>query len=402
MEIAVDGALVGGRPTGPLRLTFGACAPLALAPLSAAPGTRRFALPAFANAHSHLDLTAIVGDLPRRNFTAWIEALVAARRKVQESSGFAPGIGAAIEQLLACGCSAVGDIDSDGSAWQLLAASPLEGVAYREWLGAPSLERQSAATASVVAEARSAPPRWRRGISPHAPYSTTPDCFRAAFAAARAHGLPIASHVGESCEEVELLRSSSGPLQQLFARWQVPVPRWREGGGGPLAALAELGPPRGFVVIHGNELGAADLERCGREGWPLVHCPRSHAWFGHARPALAAAARAGVVLALGTDSRASNEGLDLWAELGCWRAAERELDDAALFAAATRGGRHALQLPPADLAVGDRATFQLVRWRDGSCRDPADLVAAAVRGELETVALVIEGEVAWRAPAFAP
>lgn len=406
MELEVAGGWRHGGPTGPLRLAFEPGRPLRVAPSAAGRASPPLlALPAFANAHVHLELSRVHGEtLPHADFAEWIEALVAARRAAAESDPVgAEATAAALLEgaaaLLACGVSAVGEIDSGGAALATLRTTPLEGVVHRELLGPLSADRLAALDDELAREAAAPPSRLRLGLSPHAPYTAGPELYRLAFERARRHGTPVASHVAESDAEVALLRERRGPLARLFERWRFAVPEWPGVEAGLLAAIAALDPPRGFVVIHGNRLDAGEVALLAARGWPLVHCPRSWRYFGHPAPPLAAALRAGATVALGSDSRASNEGLDLWAELAAWRAADRELPDEALLDAATRGGRRALALADAGLRDGERATFQIVARRDGKAQEPSRLPAAAVRGELRTVALVIEGAFAWRAEA---
>lgn len=408
MELEVAGGWRHGGPIGPSRLAFEPGRPLRVAPSAAGRVARPLhALPAFANAHVHLELSDVRGEtLPHADFAEWIEALVIARRAAagDATDGAAATKAALLEgaaALLACGVSAVGEIDSHGAALATLRTTPLEGVVHRELLGAPTAERLAALDDELAREAAAPPSRLRLGLSPHAPYTAGPALYRHVFERARRFGAVVASHVAESDAEVELLRERRGPLRALFDRWNFAAPEWPGAEAGLLAAIAALDPPRGFVVVHGNRLAASEVALLAERGWPLVHCPRSWRYFGHATAPLAAALRAGATVALGSDSRASNEGLDLWAELAAWRAADRELPDEALLDAATRGGRRALALPDAGLRDGERATFQLVARRDGAALEAARLPYGAVRGELRTVALVIEGEFAWRSEEFA-
>jgi cytosine/adenosine deaminase-related metal-dependent hydrolase len=70
-------------------------------------------------------------------------------------------------------------------------------------------------------------------------------------------------------------------------------------------------------VIHGNYFTADEIEflagRCDRMS--VVFCPRTHGGFGHEPYPLEAMLQAGVRMAVGTDSRASNPDLSVLAEL---------------------------------------------------------------------------------------
>jgi len=387
MRLDLDSAWSGGRIARGVRLRFDdADGRIEAVEPIASPRNGWHALPGFVDAHSHLDLTSIEGEsLAHPGFAEWVGDLLPRRARLTDAEVDA-AVAAGARALLATGTVAVGDIDSFGRSLAVLRASPLEGIAFRELVG-----RVDAARLAQLADElrRDGGGAVVRGLSPHAPYSTGAEVYAAAFAASG--GRPVASHLAESADEEELLRHARGPLARLFERMGFAAPRWpREAteGGAPPLQLAPAGAR--LLVVHGNRLSRDELELCTRRGWPLVHCPRSHAYFGHARPDLARFLATGGLLALGTDSRASNAGLDLWAEMAVLRAAEPALPDVAILAAATAGGRRALALPAAELGVGDAATFQLVRRRDGAPGD-GDLIAAAVRGELETAAVFVRG-----------
>jgi len=395
MRLDLDSAWTGGRLARGVRIDFddrGGGLVAGLEPI-AAPANGWHALPGLVNAHCHLDLTSIAGEtLAHAGFAAWVGDLVPRRARLTDAA-IDEAVRAGARALLATGTVAVGDVDSFGRSLAILRTTPLAGSAFRELVGrvdagrlaqlADELQRDAPATDAARGAAVA------RDLSPHAPYSTGAEVYAAAFAAAA--GRPVASHVAESADEEELLLHGRGPLAQLFARMGFTAPPWPRTGAGAWSPLFDLVPEGArLLVIHGNRLARGELELCARRGWPLVHCPRSLRYFGHARPDLAHFVASGGVLALGTDSRASNEGLDLWAEMAELRAAEPALSDDAILAAATSGGRRALALPPAELRAGEPATFQLVRRRDGARGGP-DLVAAAVRGELETAAVFVHG-----------
>ncbi|MBL8841572.1 MAG: amidohydrolase family protein [Planctomycetes bacterium] len=406
VEVAVDGLWSEGEVRGATLLRFAPDGALERHPAPAGtPAAARsarglFALPGFVDAHVHLELSSMHGEtLPHGSFSEWVAALVARQRSLGPDER-AAAVRSGADELLSRGCVAIGDIDSHGETLAALSGSPLEGVVHREWLGAPSAERLAECERTLDEQQRALaslriPPRRRAGLSPHAPYTTSPELYATLFDWVRRYAVPVASHVAESPEELLLLAEQRGPLAEFFGRIGFAPPRWPDARAGPLLALDALSPPPGFTVIHGNQLTPAEIARCAARRWPVVHCPRSHAYFGYSRNPARELLAAGVTVALGTDSRASNFGLDLHAELATWRARDPSLSDQQLLVAATAAGRCALGLPRAELRAGDAATFQLVRGRDGPLRTPDELLPAVVRGGTETVAVWIRGQLAW-------
>jgi cytosine/adenosine deaminase-related metal-dependent hydrolase len=78
------------------------------------------------------------------------------------------------------------------------------------------------------------------------------------------------------------------------------------GLGSPVKHLERQGAlNKNLLAVHVNYLDRGDATALGRNNVSVVHCPRSHAYFGHAPFPRRALERAGVNLCLGTDSLAS-------------------------------------------------------------------------------------------------
>ena len=71
-----------------------------------------------------------------------------------------------------------------------------------------------------------------------------------------------------------------------------------------------------WIIAHLNQLEEADFDLLARAPkFHIVHCPRSHSFFGHAAFALSRLRTLGFNICLGTDSLASNSSLSLFAEM---------------------------------------------------------------------------------------
>jgi len=291
--------------------------------------------PGTVNAHAHLELGGLHGRLPRDEaFAAWIGELLAERAALGRAD-FERAVVRGADRLLATGTTAVGDVDSTGAAGLRLGAHPIRARVYREVLDARDPARSAAALRRVR---RGLPPRRGRleGLSPHAPYSVSPELFRRAAELARRRGLPCAVHWAETEEERRWLLAGDGP----FARILRDPPR--QSGLDAIEVAGLLGP--GLALVHGNHPERGDYERIARAGSTLVHCPGTHTFFGREPFDVGRALRAGVSLALGTDSLASNEELDMRRETSLLRRSAPGLRPATVWGIATRGGARALGL----------------------------------------------------------
>jgi len=74
----------------------------------------------------------------------------------------------------------------------------------------------------------------------------------------------------------------------------------------------------------------------------VVTCPRSNRYLGNPRPHVAPMLAAGIAVGAGTDSSASNDDLDLLAEVRAIRDSETQIAASDLLEIATRGGARAI------------------------------------------------------------
>lgn len=321
------------------------------------------------NAHAHLELGALAGRTPRGpDFAAWVRTVIGLRAGASRSE-LAAAARAGASRALATGTTCVLDIDTTGAASQALARHAIHSVVLREVLDAHDPSRTTAALARVRRPLRSSG-RRREGLSPHAPFTVSPALLAGAASLARERELPVQMHWSETAAEVQWMESGAGPLAALLGDSP------RRPALDLLERVGLLGPR--LSLVHGNLPGRGEARRLARRGVTLVHCPGSHAWFERERWDWRGYARAGVSVALGTDSLASNEDLDLRREMRLASAAQRWLTPEDLWRAATVAG-----------AAAAGASTRLGRLEPGFSADFLVLPATArsARSALEELCL---------------
>ena len=359
-------------------------------------------LPGLVNAHTHLELSFLKGRIsPSLPFDAWIEALVGELRAADEAT-LADAARSGLAELTANGTTAVGDISRSGLSHPLLAASGIKGVVFVEVLGFhPDHVSQALDGAAGTLDRLAARPEvaLQAGITPHAPYSTSPALYQEAADLARRRGLPVALHLAETPEEELFVREGRGPLRDLLARLGIwyedfPIP-----GCSPVAYLENLEVLAGALAIHCNTVSGDDIGRLAAVGARVVLCPGSNAWFGRpSRHPLPSMLEAGLLCALGTDSLASNDRLDILAEMTLCAAAHPELAPETILHMATDWAAEALGLSErcGSLEAGKAADLVALRLPAGDIKEPVSWVVGEATGQ--DVALVtIDGAVVHRA-----
>ena len=225
-------------------------------------------------------------------------------------------------------------------------------------------------------------------MAPHAPYTVADNSLERIATLAAQLDLPIHMHIHETRAEIE------DSLKQYGIR--------------PMARLHRLGLlGTNLIAVHSVHLEAGEIDLLAEQGCSVAHCPTSNMKLSSGIAPIAALAKHGVRIGLGSDGAASNNRLDMF----------REMNHAALLAKVASGDATVLDahrvLHMATLAgaaalgqdavigsilPGKLADLCAVRFDDPSlipCFDPAShLVHAAGREHVSHVWVAGEMRVA--------
>jgi cytosine/adenosine deaminase-related metal-dependent hydrolase len=269
----------------------------------------------------------------------------------------------AIAEARASGTCLLGDITNTFGTSEALIDSPLSAVLFRELLGfsAPDPDAVVAAAAAQIADLM--PIGWLRpSLAAHAPYSVSPALMTAI--ARWTSGKPLSIHLGESAQEVEFLRDGTGEWRALLERLGVWNPSWTTPGCGPVEYLDRLGMVTpDLLAVHGVQFTDLELARLSAAGATVVACPRSNRWTGAGVPPVDRFYASHVRVALGTDSLASVEDLNLFAEMAEVRRLAPHVPASRILASATLAGAQALGFASelGSIEPGKRAQLLAVR-----------------------------------------
>jgi cytosine/adenosine deaminase-related metal-dependent hydrolase len=337
-------------------------------------------LPGFVNAHTHLEFSDLKSSLaPRaKTFADWLRKVIAYRRgrtEAQRRAAVIRGLGESIR----FGTTCVGDI-ATGSPIELLSAgasTPCEATVFLESIGLRAKRADESYAASAEHVGHGATGDIRVGLSPHAPYTVQPALVRRLTSLSAVAAAPLAMHLAETREELDLLRTGGGPLHDLLVELDAWQPDIIPQDSAPLDYLRLLSNAPRALVIHGNYLTDEEIAfiAARRDRMAIVYCPQTHAFFGHSPYPLAKMLKAGAVVALGTDSRASNPDLNLLAEMR-HVAKSHSVLPAKIVELATINGATALGRAGelGSLTPGKRADLAIIRLPDAATDDPYELL----------------------------
>ena len=277
-------------------------------------------LPGLVNAHTHLEFSDLERPLEADGgLPGWIARVVALRRArptgPEEAARLAASLRAGLAESLSFGVTTIGDIATAVPRGGYPAIGPRVRV-YREALGlaftggslpggiARDLDRLKGST----------------GISPHAPMTVSTALGRALLREAARRDLPVTMHLAESLAELAYVTGGGGPFRDLFAT----LGAWPADRPPPVLPpsdwISRLARVRRGSVVHGTFLGeppdATALDRLARhrDRLGVVVCPRTTRLLSGRLPPVARFLAAGIRVAIGTDSRASNPDLSVLAE----------------------------------------------------------------------------------------
>jgi len=358
-------------------------------------------LPGLVNAHTHLELTGLDGQVSDEEFPEWVLHLVAIKR-TRSPEVVRAAARKGIEDCWRMGVTTVADTGDSGAVIEALAALGGSGIAYHEVFGPdPRLVEESFAAWAACLEnlGRLAGGRVRLGASPHAPFTVSAPLYRRAAEHARSVGLPLAMHIAESSAEAELVAVGSGG----FAR------RWVERGIEPVAArttpirwleqLGVLGPDA--LCIHCVQATDDDLGRLAANGSAVAHCPRSNRRHRHGAAPLRGFLDHRLRVGVGTDSVASVAPLDLLAEARL----ARELGALSAWQTVdlvTRGAADAIGMESEVGSLAPGRWGDLAIFRIGPQLDQRELPDTLVSlGPGDLLCTVLAGRDVWLAPGAA-
>ena len=290
----------------------------------------------------------MTGLPPQKQFPDWIKgllALKAAASYTDYADAWLRGAG----MLVRNGTTTVADIEAVPELLpEVWSSTPLRVFSFLEMTGVKSrrkpgeILREAAAKIKGLSSARGS-----AGLSPHALYSTTPALLRQTAVAARRRSWRVTMHLAESLDEHQMYAAQQGSMFDWLKRQRdmtdcedrSPVQQARRCG-----LLGE-----NFLAVHANYLDDADVAALAESGSSVVHCPQSHAYFGHAPFPFEKLHKAGVNVCLGTDSLASmlkpRRGkleLNMFAEMRTFAAAHPEVPPETIVRMATHHGARAL------------------------------------------------------------
>lgn len=260
-------------------------------------------MPGLVNVHTHAAMSLFRGladDLP---LMRWLNDYIFPVEATLTAEMVRTGTLLSLCEMIRSGTTSFCDMYLFAAA----VAEAVEESGMRAWLGEaiydfPSpcygeLENGLAMSKQLIDRYRHHP-RIAMTLVAHAVYTCSPELLTRVAAMAGQEGVPLAIHLAENQEEDTNCRQGYG---------RSPVHH--------LEHLGLLGP--NLIAAHCVVLDVAEIELLARRGVKVAHCPQSNMKLGSGIAPADALLAAGVCVGLGTDGSASNNTVDMFAEMNC-------------------------------------------------------------------------------------
>lgn len=337
-------------------------------------------MPGLVNAHAHLELGFLRGQLAGGHFVDWVLELMRQVGSVREPEALAQrtveAVTTGLAESLAAGVTTIGDITRQTTMVRrylrerVLPTTRIVSFGEVTALG----QRRTGLTErlAVATDSEHTNSYLKMGLSPHAPYTVEGPALSMMVQEALAQQIPLAMHLAELPEEAEFLATLGGRLRELWNTTgkaedllDAAIPRFLAHASSPIRwaeywGLLEASRKLPVVLAHVNYVSDADLEILARHQASVVVCPRTRHFFGHTQPHRYPDMLAqGINVALGTDSLASNPDLCLLKEAAQIRQSDAQFPHQILLEMVTIRGARALGMhnEVGSLETGKKADF---------------------------------------------
>lgn len=306
---------------------------------------RAVLMPGLVNGHTHLELSALRGQVPGgRGFAPWVDTLVRLRRQTAPEPE-AEAVELAVSELLSSGVMAIGEVCNGLQSVAALSAVPVCVSVFHEVFG---MRRDAGEAMLGLAEQERQryagfPEHMRYALAPHTPYTMHPSVLQTLVERAASRGARTSLHLAEHAAERAFLATGEGPFADWIRARGTSELDWSAPGCDPVRyadRLGLLGPQ--LIAVHLADARPDELALIAERNVQVVLCPRSNLHIEVRLPPLLDILRAGIRPGLGTDSLASNTSLDPLAEARTLRKRFPSVPALQLLAMATSWGADAL------------------------------------------------------------
>ncbi len=322
-------------------------------------------IPGFVNVHCHLELSHLLGVVPRSTgLPSFLSAVI------NERGNYESKLEAAMEEadkmMYDNGIQAVGDHVNSAVTAKIKENSPIK---YHTFVEVMATNKEDVVTRIDNAKEIEFHFDYKHSsITPHAPYSGSKFLFKTLKKAISEDNI-ISIHNQESDEENKLFRYKKGEFLEFFKKMDMVMEDFRAQARNSLQSFLPYIPSKNkLILVHNTYTSIKDLDFVDRMGRSVYFCfcPKANLYIEDRIPKIDNFLLGGHDIVIGTDSLASNDTLDILEELKVIHQEFPDLDFNETIKWATLNGAKALNLESelGSLEVGKKPGLVLLEGMD--------------------------------------
>ncbi|MBF0379105.1 MAG: amidohydrolase family protein [Desulfamplus sp.] len=317
-------------------------------------------MPSLVNAHTHFELSALKGKIPfDKGFNQWVRELINKREqcgaellKLEAKK--------AIESAILTGTSIVGEISTIGITEDIFANSDIAGVWFKEYLGSDLGILSDSLLPTTLLDSKDRDIVTKNSFAGHAPHTTSPALLKLLKEQTNKLKIPFSIHVAESDDETEFITTGQGNWANFLREREIDYSKWNIPSKSPVQYLNDIGLLDSLTLdVHLINVDDKDIEIIAKTKARPIFCPRSNFNLHKKLPDIPHFFKYDLKPALGTDSLASTDSINMFDEMLYVAKLFPELNPSEIIAMATINGADALGFGKiaGTLEKGKRADF---------------------------------------------
>lgn len=300
--------------------------------------------PGFVNAHCHLELSHMLGKVnPGKGFAKFATELIPQRNyispeQITEFCVIADAV------MFANGIQAVGDISNFAHSFLAKIDSKIAYHTFVELLGINPIASQRVFDEGMKLKVLSP---QSKSLSPHAPYSVSPELLRLIGREEEIAGSVMTIHNQESKAESEFTERGTGDVLEIFKMFGIDISWYKPSGKNSIhSTLPNLLGTFNLLLVHNTFSSAEDIQWAHSQHEHLYWClcPNANLYIEKTLPDVMMMRKNNCRIVVGTDSLASNYTLSVLDELKVLHKNFPEIPVAELLTWATKNGAEALKM----------------------------------------------------------
>ena len=275
-------------------------------------------VPGFVNAHCHLELSYLKGEIPQKTgLPGFLDHFV--KKRSNDPDRIIPPAREAHLDMELSGIVAVGDITNTPHTFGIKENQRITYHSFVEiWGNDPDKATGILSKGLDLLKYYTSGLMQTASLTLHATYTVSEALFGEMYSYCKGKENTISIHNQETASENELYNLNSGELKEILEHLGDDLSGFKTGNDSALiATLKKLSPEQKILLIHNTFSTENDIQRAGEIHQSLywVLCPGANLYIEDRLPDIPMLMEQKITLALGTDSLASNDKLSILEEM---------------------------------------------------------------------------------------